>query len=57
MGKPGTNKSMGDYKKTLETFYSEKQREKISVGNKGEVGGGTSLEKDRVMRAEGWKSG
>lgn len=48
---------MGDYKKTLETFYSEKQREKISVGDKGEVGGGTSLEEDRAMRAEGRKSG
>lgn len=48
---------MGDYKKTLETFYSEKQREKISVGDKGEVRGGTSLEEDRAMRAEGQKSG
>lgn len=56
MGKPETNKSMGDYKKTLETFYSEKQRERISVGDKGEVGGGTSLEEDRAIRVEGRKS-
>ena len=38
MGKPGTKKPMGDYKETLETFYSEKRREKISVGTKNRSG-------------------